>query len=62
MGSNLPANSCLSLARSANLGGPCGTRHMHPHILASVATVVAVLVTLNLIGLTIAAYFLLRRK
>jgi hypothetical protein len=31
-------------------------------MLASVAIVLAVLVTLNLIGLTIAAYFFLRRK
>jgi hypothetical protein len=31
-------------------------------MLASMAIVLAVLVTLNLIGLTIAAYFLLRRK
>lgn len=31
-------------------------------MLASIAIVLAVLVTLNLFGLTIAAYFFLRRK
>ena len=31
-------------------------------MLASIAIVLAVLVTLNLIGLTIASYFILRRK
>jgi hypothetical protein len=31
-------------------------------MLASLAIALAVLVTLNLLGLTIAAYFLLRRK
>ncbi len=35
---------------------------MHPLMLVSVTTVLAVLVTLNLIGLTLAAYFILRRK
>ena len=35
---------------------------MFPLMLVSVTTVLAVLVTLNLAGLTLAAYFLLRRK
>jgi hypothetical protein len=35
---------------------------MHPLLLVSLTTVLAVLVTLNLIGLTIGAYLLLRRK